>query len=71
MADYIVATFRNRGTRMTTFTSKKGQKLWKDLGIKRYKTMADKLMNIPNDGTQNYPFCRLPLVVETQLNDKQ
>ena len=56
---------------MTTFTSKKGQKLWKDLGIKRYKTMADKLMNIPNDGTQNYPFCRLPLVVETQLNDKQ
>ena len=29
------------------------------------KTMADKLMYIPNmDETQNYPFCRLQLVVE-------
>ena len=27
--------------------------------------MADKLMYIPNDKTQNYPFCRLKLVVET------
>ena len=27
--------------------------------------MADKLMNIPNDVTQNYPFCRLKIVVET------
>ena len=27
--------------------------------------MADKLMYIPNDGTQNYPLCRLKLVVET------
>ena len=27
--------------------------------------MADKLMYIPNDDTQNYPFCRLKLVVET------
>ena len=27
--------------------------------------MADKLMNIPSDDTQNYPFCRLQLVVET------
>ena len=27
--------------------------------------MADKLMYIPNDDTQNYPLCRLPLVVET------
>ena len=27
--------------------------------------MADKLMDIPNDDTQNYPICRLQLVVET------
>ena len=26
--------------------------------------MADKLMYIPNDATQNYPFCRLHLVNE-------
>ena len=26
--------------------------------------MAYKLMYIPNDDTQNYPFCRLKLVVE-------
>ena len=34
--------------------------------------MADKLMNIPNDDTQKYFFCRLKLAVETieqQLND--
>ena len=31
----------------------------------RDKTMADKLMCIPNDETQIYPFCRLKLVVET------
>ena len=33
--------------------------------------MADKLIYIPNDVTQNYPFCRLQLVVkgsENQLN---
>ena len=33
--------------------------------------MADNLLYIPNDDTQNYPFCRLQLVVEildTQLN---
>ena len=29
------------------------------------KTMADKLMYIPNDDTRNFPFCRLKLVVET------
>ena len=29
--------------------------------------MIDKLMYIPNDDTQN--FCRLKLVVETQLNE--
>ena len=33
-------------------------------GFFSYKTMADKLMNIPSDDTQNYPFCRLKLVVE-------
>ena len=27
--------------------------------------MADKLMYIPNDNTQNNPFCRLQEVVET------
>ena len=31
--------------------------------IGRDKTMADKLMYIPNDDKQNYPFCRLQLVV--------
>ena len=29
------------------------------------KTMAHKLMYIPNDATQNSLFCRLKLVVET------
>ena len=33
--------------------------------VKESKTMADKLMYILNDNTQNYPFCRLRLVVET------
>ena len=33
-------------------------------GILRDKTMADKLINIPNDA-QNYPFCRLKLMVAT------
>ena len=27
--------------------------------------MADKLLYIPNDDRQNYPFCRLKLFVET------
>ena len=27
--------------------------------------MADKWMYIPNDDSQNYPFCRLQLVVES------
>ena len=34
-------------------------------GIYRDKIMADKLMYIPKDDTQNYIFCRLQLVVET------
>ena len=29
------------------------------------KTMANKLMYIPNEDTQKYPFCRLKFVVET------
>ena len=29
--------------------------------------MANKFMYIQNDDTQNYPFCRLQLVVDTQL----
>ena len=32
--------------------------------IERDKTMAYKLMYIPNDDTQYYPFCRSQLVVE-------
>ena len=32
---------------------------------KRDKTIADKFMYIPNDKIQNYPFCRLQLVVVT------
>ena len=27
--------------------------------------MADKLMYISNDDTQNYPFCKFKLVIET------
>ncbi len=34
-------------------------------GILRDKTMADKLIYIPNDDTKKYPFCRFKLVVET------
>ena len=33
--------------------------------IQRDKTMADKLMYIPNYNTQNYPLCRLQFVIET------
>ena len=33
-------------------------------GIYRDKTMADKLMYIPNDDTQYYHFCILKIVVE-------
>ena len=29
------------------------------------KTMAEKLINIPNDDTQHYTLCRLQLLVET------
>ena len=36
-----------------------------DLKTSRDKTMADKLMYIPNDDIQNYPSCRLQFVVET------
>ena len=34
-------------------------------GILMDKTIADKLMYMPNDDTQIYPFWRLQLVVET------
>ena len=36
-----------------------------DSGIWRDKTIADKLMYIPNDDTQNYFICRLWLVFLT------
>ena len=38
--------------------------LMKNSRIYRYKTMADKLMYIPNDDTQNSIFCKLQLLVE-------
>ena len=31
--------------------------------------MAYKLMYIPNDDTQNYPFCRFLKQLDTQLNE--
>ena len=34
-------------------------------GIQRDKAMSDKLMYIPNDDTQKYPYYRLYVVVET------
>ena len=37
--------------------------------ICRDKTIADKLMYIPNHDTQNYPFYRSYLHMNTQLND--
>ena len=34
----------------------------------RDKTIADKLMYIPNGDTQNYPFCRLQLTNQSKFN---
>ena len=34
-------------------------------GYYRDTTMVDEMIYIPNDDIQNYPFCRLQLVVET------
>ena len=34
-------------------------------GISRHKKLADKLMHILNNYIQNYPFCRLQLVIDT------
>ena len=34
----------------------------------RDKTMADKMMYIQNDDTQNYSLCRSQLVVETFIH---
>ena len=34
-------------------------------GISRDKKMADKLMHNSNNYIQNYPFCRLQLVIDT------
>ena len=45
---------------MNTPQSKKVSKFTRDL-----KGEDNGLMYIPNDSTQNYPFCRLKLVVET------
>ena len=39
-----------------------------DSGILRDKTMDDELIYyIPNDDTQNYPFCRIELFVKQIL----
>ena len=41
-------------------------------GISRDKTIANKLIKLPNFVTQKYPFCRLQIVVlklDTQLNE--
>ena len=51
-----------------TFLIRKSQKKLNPAfsGILRdKKTVADILMYIPNDDTQQHPFCRLQLVVET------
>ena len=37
----------------------------------RHKTIANKLMYMYNNDTQNYTFCRLQLVVETFRNSTQ
>ena len=37
----------------------------------RDKTIADKLMYIPNDDTQNYPISKLKLVEVTNLKSPQ
>ena len=34
-------------------------------GIQSDKTIADKFVYLPNEDTQNLPFCRLQLEVET------
>ena len=38
-------------------------------GILRDKTMDDKLIFIPNDDKQNYPYFRLKLLVENQNSE--
>ena len=49
----------NMGFYQFTFSNLHGL-LYRDL---KDKTMADNLMYIPNDNTQNYPFCRIKLMV--------
>ena len=44
--------------------SKFNNNRYRGAGIYRDKTMADTLMYILNDDTQNYTFCRSKLVVE-------
>ena len=54
--DQTVKLFENLSTLLQLLDQSK---------IYRDKTVANKLMYISNDDTQNYPFCRLKLVVET------
>ena len=49
---------------MKSMTSFKMIGLGKTEKLSRDKTMADKIMYIPNGDTQNYHLCRLQLVVE-------
>ena len=53
---------------MKRMTSFKMIGLGKTEKLSRDKTMADKIMYIPNGDTQNYHLCRLQLVVETYGN---
>ena len=40
----------------------------KNAEILRDKTMGNKLMQIPNDDSQNYPLCKLLLAVNELIN---
>ena len=43
----------------------KHETLLKLTGILKDKTIEDKFSYIPNDDEQNYPFCRLKLLVKS------
>ena len=53
------------GLDLNLSTSRCNHAMLCDQGIYRDKTMAYKLMYIPNDNIQNYPLCKIELVVET------
>ena len=45
------------GTNIWTHSKNLRSKIWYHAGIKRDKTMVDKLINIPNEDPQNYACC--------------